>query len=90
MCKSRFWPLDLWADAQKPKFSWWAVLGGLIFLSDIERKKDAEVQASLLPWPTRPPAPTNLFFFNLSGAVPASCRGPNLDHGGSRLQGACP
>lgn len=47
------------------------------------------MQGSLLPWPALPPLPANVFF-NLSGAVPASCWGPHLDYGGSWLQGACP
>lgn len=69
-------------------------LGGLSWVGSFSYliwrgKEGTDVQASLLPWLTRPPAPTNLSF-NLSGAVLASCWGPNLDHGGSRLQGACP
>lgn len=59
------------------------------FSYTIWRKEGANIQASLLSWPALSPLPANLFF-NLSGAVPASCWGPHLDHGGSRLQSACP
>lgn len=69
-------------------------LGGLSWMGSFSYriwrgKEGANIQASLLPWPTPPPPPANLSF-NLSGAVPASRWGPHLDHGGSRLQGACP
>lgn len=68
-------------------------LGGLSWLGLFSylmwrRKEGAKIQASLLWGPALPPLPANLVF-NLSGAVPASCWGPDLDHGGSRLQGAC-